>query len=365
MHPLNEPIRRGQLGDDERYMRLALCQARKGLGKTSPNPAVGAVIVREEVVLSAGWHKKAGEPHAEIEALTALPANHSARGATLYVTLEPCSTRGRTLPCTEAIVAAKPARVVIGSIDMNPKHRGRGIEQLRNAGIAVSTGILEIDCRRLNVGFDKWIVSGKPWVIAKIAQSLDGRITRPPGESQRLTNNRSLKLTHRLRSTVDAILVGAETIRKDNPRLTVRPIQGRLQPWRIVLTRSGNLPASAHVLTDEFRDRTIVYQNVAWSDLLTDLGSKGVTRLLVEGGSETLGQLRDQDLIDEFWCFVAPLFTGGDKPGVGGSGAKTIIDAHSLDLIRYKRVGDDVLIVGYVQNHFNIPGSTIPPANTE
>jgi diaminohydroxyphosphoribosylaminopyrimidine deaminase/5-amino-6-(5-phosphoribosylamino)uracil reductase len=171
MHPLNEPFRHGQRGDDERYMRLALCQARKGLGKTSPNPAVGAVIVRDEIILSAGWHKKAGDPHAEIEALTALPANHSARGATLYVTLEPCSTRGRTPPCTDAIVAAKLARVVIGSIDINPKHRGRGIEQLRNAGIAVSTGILEAECRRLNVGFNKWIVSGKPWVIAKVAQS--------------------------------------------------------------------------------------------------------------------------------------------------------------------------------------------------
>jgi diaminohydroxyphosphoribosylaminopyrimidine deaminase/5-amino-6-(5-phosphoribosylamino)uracil reductase len=365
MHPLNEPFRQGQRGNDERYMRLALCHARKGLGKTSPNPAVGTVIVRDEVVLSAGWHKKAGDPHAEIEALTALSGNQSAKGATLYVTLEPCSTRGRTPPCTEAIVAAKPARVVIGSIDMNPKHRGRGIEQLRNAGIAVSTGILDTDCRRLNVGFNKWIVSGKPWVIAKVAQSLDGRITRPPGESQRLTNNRSLKLSHRLRSTVDAILVGAETIRKDNPGLTVRPIQGRLQPWRIVLTRSGNLPASAKVFTDEFRDRTIVYQDVAWSDLLNDLGSKGVTRLLVEGGSDTLGQLCDQNLIDEFWCFIAPLFTGGDKPGIGGSGAKTIIEAHSLDFIRYKRVGDDVLMVGYVQDHFNIQSPDILPANTE
>jgi diaminohydroxyphosphoribosylaminopyrimidine deaminase/5-amino-6-(5-phosphoribosylamino)uracil reductase len=346
MHPLNEPIWPFQGGEDERYMRLALCQARKGLGKTSPNPAVGAVIVRDGTILSKGWHKKAGGPHAEIEALAALTANGCSKGATLYVTLEPCSTHGRTPPCTEAIIASNLARVVIGSIDVNPKHQGRGIEQLRKAGIEVTTGVLEKECRWLNVGFNKWILSGQPWVIGKFAQSLDGRITRPPSESQWLTNNRSLRLTHRLRSTVDAILVGAETIRKDNPRLTARPIQGRLQPWRVILTRSGNIPPEAHVLTDAYRDRTIVYQNVEWVDLLKELGSKGITRLLVEGGGETLGQLLDLNLIDEIWCFIAPVFTGGDKPSIGGVGAEAIGAARRLDPIRFKRVGDDILIIG-------------------
>ena len=346
MHPLNEPIWAFQGGEDERYMRLALCQARKGLGKTSPNPAVGAVIVRDGTILSKGWHKEAGGPHAEIEALAALPANGCAKGATLYVTLEPCSTHGRTPPCTEAIIAAKLARVVVGSIDVNPKHQGRGIEQLRNSGIEVATGVLEKECRLLNVGFNKWILSGQPWVIGKFAQSLDGRITRPPSESRWLTNNRSLRLTHRLRSTVDAILVGAETIRKDNPRLTARPIQGRWQPWRVILTRSGNIPPEAHVLTDAFRDRTIVYQNVEWADLLKELGSKGITRLLVEGGGDTLGQLLDLNLIDEIWCFIAPIFTGGDKSSIGGVGAQSIGAARSLDPIRFKRVGDDILIIG-------------------
>jgi diaminohydroxyphosphoribosylaminopyrimidine deaminase/5-amino-6-(5-phosphoribosylamino)uracil reductase len=350
MHPLNQSFRHGQGCDDERYMRQALCQARKGLGKTSPNPAVGAVIVRDRTILSRGWHKKAGGPHAEIEALAALPGSSSAKGATLYVTLEPCSTHGRTPPCTAAIAAAKVARVVVGSIDVNPRHKGQGTEQLRNAGIEVTTGVLEEECRRLNAGFNKWITSGRPWVIAKFAQSLDGRITRPPGEPQWLTNYRSLRLTHRLRSTVDAILVGAETIRRDNPRLTVRPTQGQLQPWRIVLTRSGVLPPSAHVLTDEFRDRTIIFKNVAWPDLLKELGSKGITRLLIEGGGETLGQLCDQNLIDEIWCFIAPLLTGGDKPSVGGRGSESVGNANSLELVRYKRVGDDALIVGYVRS---------------
>jgi diaminohydroxyphosphoribosylaminopyrimidine deaminase/5-amino-6-(5-phosphoribosylamino)uracil reductase len=240
---------------------------------------------------------------------------------------------------------------VIGSIDVNPKHQGRGIEQLKNAGIEVTTGVLENECRRLNVGFNKWISSGQPWVIGKFAQSLDGRITRPPGEPRWLTNNRSLRLTHRLRSTVDAILVGAETIRKDNPRLTTRPNPGRLQPWRIILTRSGNIPEDAYVLTDAFRNRTIVYQNVEWADLLNQLGSKGITRLLVEGGGDTLGQLLDLNLIDEIWCFIAPLFTGGDKPSVGGIGAESFGAARNLDPIRFKRVGDDILIVAARKSH--------------
>jgi diaminohydroxyphosphoribosylaminopyrimidine deaminase / 5-amino-6-(5-phosphoribosylamino)uracil reductase len=351
MRHLNVRINSDRRDDDERYMRLALCQARKGLGKTSPNPAVGAVAVRDGIILSKGWHEEAGGPHAEIQALAALPAKGCAEGATLYVTLEPCSTHGRTPPCTESIIAAKLARVVIGSIDMNPKHQGRGIEQLRNAGIEVTTAVLEKECRRLNVGFNKWITSGQPWVIGKFAQSLDGRLTRPPGESRWLTNNRSLRLTHRLRSTVDAILVGAETIRKDNPRLTARPNRARLQPWRIILTRSGNIPSDAHVLTDAFRDRTIVCQNVEWADLLKELGSKGITRLLVEGGGNTLGQLLDLNLIDEVWCFIAPIFTGGDKPSIGGVGAESIGAARNLDPIRFKRVGDDILIVATRKSH--------------
>jgi diaminohydroxyphosphoribosylaminopyrimidine deaminase / 5-amino-6-(5-phosphoribosylamino)uracil reductase len=353
MHPLNELVECRQRGDDERYMRAALRQARKGLGKTSPNPAVGAVIVRDEIILSTGWHKRAGGPHAEIEALAGVPANRSAKGGTLYVTLEPCSTHGRTPPCTGAIVAAELARVVIGSIDMNPKHQGRGVNELKEAGVEVTTGVLEEECRWLNAGFNKWITSGQPWVIAKFAQSLDGRITRLPGESRWLTNNRSLRLARRLRSTVDAILVGAETVRQDNPRLTLRPSRGQLQPWRIVVTRSGMLPPNSHVLTDEFRERTIVYQNVVWPDLLTELGSRGITRLLIEGGGETLGQLCDLNLVDEVWCFISPLFVGGNKPSIGGRGSESMADASRLDPIHYRRIGDDVLILGCVRGHPN------------
>jgi diaminohydroxyphosphoribosylaminopyrimidine deaminase/5-amino-6-(5-phosphoribosylamino)uracil reductase len=336
------------LGLDERYMRLALRQARKGLGQTSPNPAVGAVLVRDGTILSTGWHRRAGGPHAEIEALSALPGPESAAGATLYVTLEPCSTIGRTLPCTDAIITAKVARVVIGAIDPNPKHQGRGLDKIRCAGIAVRTGVLEEEADLLNVGFNKWITTGMPWIIAKIAQSLDGRITRPAGEPQWLSNSRSLRLVHYLRATVDAILVGAETVRLDNPRLTVRINNQRLQPWRVIVTRSGNLPANATLLTDEYRDRTLVYQETGWLDIFKDLGAKGVTRLLVEGGGDILGQLRDLQLIDELWCFITPLLTGGDKPSFAGDGVESMMNASKFHRIRYKTLGDDVLATGHV-----------------
>jgi len=333
---------------DERYMRLALWLASKGLGRTSPNPAVGAVLVRDGMVLSTGWHRRAGGPHAEIEALSALPDLGSAAGATLYVTLEPCSTHGRTPPCADAIIGAKIRRVVVGAIDANPAHERRGIELLKNAGIAVTVGVLEADCAMLNVGFNKWITKGVPWVIAKVAQSLDGRITRPPGEPQWLSNTRSIRLVHHLRSTVDAILVGAETVRRDNPRLTVRSGDASLQPWRVVVTRSGNLPPDLNLLADEYRDRTIIFRGTAWSDILKDLGTRGVTRLLVEGGGDVLGQLTDQNLIDELWCFITPLLTGGDKPSFGGAGIESLEAARRLHRIRYKRLANDVLVIGHV-----------------
>jgi diaminohydroxyphosphoribosylaminopyrimidine deaminase / 5-amino-6-(5-phosphoribosylamino)uracil reductase len=334
---------------DERWMRMALHEARRGLGQTSPNPAVGAVIIGADKILSKGWHQRAGGPHAEIEALSNLPERGSAFGATLYVTLEPCSTTGRTPPCTDAIIASKIGRIVVGAIDPNPKHQGRGLDQLRSAGIAVTTGVLAEECELLNVGFNRWITSGRPWVIAKVAQSLDGRITRPPGEPQWISNTRSRRVVQCLRSTVDAILVGAETVRRDDPRLTVRERRRAVQPLRVVVTRSGNIPTGATILTDQYRDRTLIFRGTTWPDLLMDLGGRGVTRLLVEGGGDVLGQLCDQQLIDELWCFISPCLTGGDKPSFAGDGAATMADASRLDRIRYKRFGGDLLVTGQVR----------------
>jgi len=249
---------------EEKWMRVALREARKGVRWTSPNPAVGAVIVSARGrMLAKGWHRAAGCAHAEIEALGGLARPGLARGATLVVTLEPCSTHGRTPPCVEAIIEAGIARVIVGAIDPNPAHAGRGLKRLRGAGIEVEAGVLEAEAAGLNRGFNKWIVTGRPLVIAKCALSLDGRITRLPEEGRWLTSERSRADAHRVRAGVDAILVGAGTVRDDNPRLTVRGVRGLKggrQPWRVVLAGAEELPAGAHLLTDEHKNRTLVYK---------------------------------------------------------------------------------------------------------
>lgn len=332
---------------DANWMRIALREAEKGLGRCSPNPAVGAVVVKSGRLVATGYHRKAGRPHAEIEALSRAPAS-ALCGSTLYVTLEPCSTFGRTPPCTDAIIAVGIRRVVIGAIDRNPVHAGKGIACLRSAGIRVTAGILESQCRHLNVGFDRWISSGRPWVIAKIAQSLDGRITRPPDESSKLTGATAHRRVQALRATVDAIMIGAETLRQDNPRLTVRGIRAARQPWRVLVTRTGALPADSRLLTDGYRKRTLIYQARSWDEVLVDLGKRGVTRLLVEGGGEVLGELLDADLIDEVWSFFAPLLTGGDKPSFGGTGVAGNAEAKQLHDCRFERFEDDILVRGFV-----------------
>jgi diaminohydroxyphosphoribosylaminopyrimidine deaminase / 5-amino-6-(5-phosphoribosylamino)uracil reductase len=339
---------------DFNWMRIALREAAKGLGRCSPNPAVGAVVVNRGQLVSTGYHRKAGRPHAEIEALSRAPVS-ALPGSTLYVTLEPCSTFGRTPPCTEAIIAARIGRVVIGAIDRNPVHAGRGIERLRSAGIRVTTGVLEDLCRQLNVGFDRWISSRRPWVIAKIAQSLDGRITRPPGETTELTGEAAHRRVQALRATVDAIMIGAETLRQDNPRLTVRGIRGARQPWRVVVTRAGALPPNSRLLTDAFRERTLVYREQSWDQVLADLGKREVTRLLVEGGGEVLGELLDADLIDEVWSFFAPLLTGGNKPSFGGKGVAENAEAKPLHQCRFERFNHDILVRGFLHLPDSIP----------
>ena len=205
----------------ETFMRLALAEAKKGLGLTSPNPAVGAILVANDKIIARGHHEVAGSDHAEIRCLKQVRGDIP-RNATLYVTLEPCSTIGRTPPCTNAIIAAKIKKVIVGAVDPNPQHAGRGIEQLRRAGIDVRAGVLANECSRLNEAFNKWIQTRRPFVIAKCGMSLDGRLTRPPNESRWLTSAKARQHAHQLRAQVDAILIGAETLRTDDPRLTVR-----------------------------------------------------------------------------------------------------------------------------------------------
>jgi diaminohydroxyphosphoribosylaminopyrimidine deaminase/5-amino-6-(5-phosphoribosylamino)uracil reductase len=337
---------------DQELMQSALREARRGAGQTSPNPAVGAVIVRGGRVVARGFHRRAGLPHAEIEALRALEKPALAKGATIYVTLEPCSTHGRTPPCVEAIVAAGFRRVVIGAIDPNPAHAGRGVELLRAAGIAVTTGVLgvlEEECRAMNAAFNHWIVTKTPLVTAKAAISLDGRLTRPPGEGQWLSNAAARTDAHRLRAQVDAILIGAETLRVDNPRLTVRGVRGARQPWRIVVTRSGRLPKEAHLFTDEFRDRTLVFRGKSLRAVLKDLGRRQITSVLIEGGGQVLGEAFDKRLVQRVHFYVAPLLCGGPVVAIGGLGAGSTAESPAIQNPVYSKLGDNLRLTGDVE----------------
>jgi diaminohydroxyphosphoribosylaminopyrimidine deaminase/5-amino-6-(5-phosphoribosylamino)uracil reductase len=334
---------------DEKFMRAALLEARRGLGQTSPNPAVGAVVVRAGRIVARGFHQRAGLPHAEIEALRMLKKPGLARGATIYVTLEPCSTHGRTPPCVEAIIGAGFARVVIGAIDPNPAHAGRGVELLRAAGIEVTTGVLETECRELNVAFNHWIVTKMPLVIVKAGLSLDGRLTRPPGEGQWLTSPAARADAQQLRAQVDAILIGAETLRTDNPRLTVRGVKGARQPWRIILTRSGKLPKDAHIFTDAHRDRTLVYRGKSLQAVLRDLGKRQITSVLIEGGGRVLGEAFDRRLVQRAQVYVAPLLCGGPAVVVGGRGAGSTAESAQIVNPRYEKIGANLRLTGEVE----------------
>ena len=327
-------------------MRAALAEARRGIGSASPNPAVGAVLVRGQRVISRGYHRASGLPHAEIECLAAAPSG-SLRSAMLYITLEPCSTIGRTPPCTDAIVRAGVGRVVIGATDPNPLHGGRGIDQLRASGIRVTTGVLATECSRLNEAFNKWIVTGKPFVIAKCGMSLDGRLTRVPNEERWLTGPVARRHAMRLRAQVDAILIGAETLRRDNPRLTTRGIPGARQPWRVVLSRSGKLPRDAHLFADRFAARTLVYRSKALRQVLADLGRREITSVLIEGGGNVLGQAFDARLVDKVQFYLAPLFTGGPVLAVAGKGAGSTAGGAKLSQTRFERIGPDLIVTGY------------------
>jgi diaminohydroxyphosphoribosylaminopyrimidine deaminase/5-amino-6-(5-phosphoribosylamino)uracil reductase len=334
--------------DDEKFMRAALAEARRGLGRTSPNPAVGAVIVKGGRMIARGFHRRAGEPHAEIEALRVLSRPGMARGAAIYVTLEPCSTHGRTPPCVDAILAAGLGRVVIGAIDPNPAHAGRGVDLLRAAGVEVTTGILEDDCREMNAAFNHWIVTKMPLVIAKAGMSLDGRLTRPPGEGQWLTSEASRSDAQALRAQVDAILIGAQTLRADNPRLTVRGESEVRQPWRIIVTRSGDLPRNAHVFTDEHRDRTLVFRGKSLSAVLRVLGRRQVTSVLFEGGMRVLGDAFDRRLVQRVHFYAAPLLCGGPNPAIAGRGTGFTAESVRVRNPRYTRIGDDLRMTGEV-----------------
>ncbi len=329
-------------------MALALAQARLGVGLTSPNPPVGAVVVRDGTLLGAGHHRQAGGPHAEVAALAqvrgAFP--ESLHGATIYVTLEPCSTQGRTPPCTGAILEAGLARVVYGAADPNPAHQGRAAALLRAAGVAVTAGVLERECDEVIRRFRKWITTGLPYIIAKAGQTLDGRLTRPPGEPQWITSEAARAHGRQLRARVDAILVGAETVRRDNPRLTLREASqaGKSQPWRVILSRGGPLPPEAHVFTDEFKDRTLVLNSTNFAEVARELARREITSVLVEGGGAVLGQAFAARCVDEAHWYLAPRFAGGGRPALDGPLLEPSVE---LSEVTITPLGDNVLVSGY------------------
>ena len=330
---------------DEEFMREAILEARKGTGRTHPNPAVGAVIVSGGRVVARGWHRGAGHSHAEIEALK--KAGNVAGGATLYVTLEPCSTHGRTPPCTESIVQARFRRVVYGATDPNPKHSGRARAILARAGIEVCSGVLESRCTAVNTAWNKWIATGMPFVTAKAAMTLDGRINSPP-EGRWISSEASRRDVMKLRSRVHAILVGGETLRVDDPQLTVRGIRTPVQPLRVIWTKSGRLPKTARIFTDEHRDRTVVFRDVSLRSVLRELGRREIASVLIEGGARVLGEAFDRSLVDEVYFYLAPALAGGPVPVVGGRGAPDVQGAIRLGEPVFKRIGSDVRLTGAV-----------------
>lgn len=299
-------------------------------------------------ILGEGFHRRAGEAHAEVLALR--EAGRKARGATLYLTLEPCCTFGRTPPCTDAILRAGIRRVVVGAMDPNPKHAGRGLKILRNAGVAVRFGIMKAECERLNEAFNKWITTGIPFVVAKAAMTLDGKIADKNGLSRWITSRPSRVASRRLRAQADAILIGAGTLRADDPRLTLRSSGvTRKQPWRVILTRRGRLPRKARVFTDRWRERTLVFRKKNWSALLRDLAAREITRVLIEGGGETLASAFAAGVVDKVEFFYAPKLCGGTQAitAVEGRGLAPI----PLERVRWRKIGEDLLLEAYVQRN--------------
>lgn len=336
-------------------MNLALDEARHGIGKTAPNPPVGAVIVKDDEILGRGWHHAAGQPHAEREALADARKNHPAeviRDSTIYVTLEPCSTHGRTPPCTAGIIEAGISRVVYACVDRNPAHAGRADAMLREAGISVTSGVCKEAAETLLRPFFKVRETGLPWVIWKMAMSLDGRITRPLHEGQWLTNEQSRADVQKLRSTVDAMLTSGETVRKDRPALTIRDeklLEGKRQPWRVIFSdQQHTLPLDAPILSDDWKHRTLIRPRHDFEKTLRGLVSEqGILSAMVEAGGNFSAALFAAGLIDEVVIYYAPILCGGPNPGLAG---ESFYEALTLEEIEFSRFGDDVRVRGIVKH---------------
>jgi diaminohydroxyphosphoribosylaminopyrimidine deaminase/5-amino-6-(5-phosphoribosylamino)uracil reductase len=349
-------------------MKRALTLARKGIGRTSPNPAVGCIIVKDGIVIGEGWHRKAGTPHAEIHALNM--AGDAARDANVYVTLEPCCHTGKTPPCSAALIKAGVKRVVAGMRDPNPRVSGGGLAKLKQAGIETVCGVLEDDCRAINRPFIKHITSGLPYVTYKCAMTLDGKIASATGESRWISGEESRKYVHRMRAHSDAVMVGVDTILADNPQLTVRHVKGR-NPLRIIVDSHLRTPTSVDILSGALAKKTIIactendanihqryLQNgasvlvcnshdgrVDLADLLQKLGKLGIQSILLEGGSRLAGDALTRGLIDECIFFYAAKVIGSDGfSPFAITGITDMSQSIPFTNLNVRRIGDDIVV---------------------
>jgi len=366
---------------DKNYMLLALRLAARGIGTVEPNPAVGSVIVKGDKIIGKGWHKKFGGPHAEINALEdCRNKGNNPEGTTMYVTLEPCCHQGKTGPCTDAIIAAKPAKIVAATIDPSAHANGKGIEKLKNAGIDVQVGVCEKQAKLLNAPFMKFAATGRCWVILKWAQSIDGKLAYADAvkDGEWISCEQSRKDAHRLRRRVQGILVGIETVLADNPLLTPRPSRGR-QPTRIVLDSNLRISLNSRLLVTAKKSPVIVVTskgaveaNLLLAEKITQKGAKiltvpvaegrcdigfllnelakdGISQLLVEGGAKVLSSFLKERLADEICVYIAPKILGARGSTNISEALAELTKALTLHYVDIKRLGDDVRITGFLQ----------------
>lgn len=366
---------------DSVWMQRALALARKGAGRVSPNPMVGCVIVSEDGnVIGEGYHRAFGKDHAEVAALQSVREQNQLKGATVYVTLEPCSHHGKTPPCADLLAGLPIKRVVVSMKDPNPNVNGKGLKRIREAGIATRTGLLEPEARKLNRFFIHYTEFGRPWITLKAAQTADGYVAAPNGDSKWITGMESRKQVHRWRSEYDAVLVGRHTAELDNPSLTVRHIEGR-QPRRVVIDGPGTLPRELNLFSDNHEEKTI---HVTWNrdldrgedpmlqlmqrdyfrgqrvltdkkeghsdltDVCNKLGEKGIASVLVEAGPALATALFREDLVDQLELFIAPRLLGGGTRSFTGLGINRMEDIRPFRSVEWRRFGEDQLLTAII-----------------
>lgn len=356
--------------NDSFFIKKTLALAAKAKGMTSPNPMVGALIVKNNKIIAECWHKKPGTPHAE--ALVIEKAGDKAKGSTIYVNLEPCChTDKRTPPCTKAIIRAGIAKVVVAMKDPNPKVSGRGIRELENSGIEVLHGIMEKEARDLNEAYIKYITTRQPFVILKVAMTLDGKIATPEGESKWITSEKSRLIVHRLRGSVDAVMTAIGTVRADDPELTSR-IKGAKNPIRIIIdprletplgSKALNVPPETIIvarISPARRKKKLVNKGIKLIEfdgkklslrwLMERLGEMEISSIMIEGGSSLNAYALEDGIVDKAIFFIAPKIIGGSKslPAVGGGSFRRLADAHKINNLKVKKIGDDLMVEGYL-----------------